>query len=100
MKVNYTGCALCDSNWGDLWAEVEGEKLFFCCDICLLQFRQVIDRLRTETGWTQIDSIEFAGDRRGRSCRATGNGLTYRCSFAFNAEGLIREFAAVQAGSP
>ena len=95
LRVNYTGCAICDSTWGDLWEKVEGERLFFCCDVCLVQFRQLVERVKAETGWDHIDTLDIAGDRRGRTCRAVCNGVAYRCSFAFNAEGSIREFAKV-----
>lgn len=97
MIVNYRGCAICDSNWGNLWEEVEGTRLFFCCDICLVQFRGLVDRIRSETGWTAIDSLTIAGDRRGRSCRATQREESYACTVAFNAQGGIRAFTATGA---
>ncbi|MCI4348170.1 MAG: TA0938 family protein [Thermoplasmata archaeon] len=94
MKVNYAGCAICDSSWGDLWAEVEGERLFFCCNICLLQFQQLISRIKSETGWDRIDSVHIAGDRRGRTCLATRKDAAYECAFSSNAEGSLREFTS------
>jgi Ta0938 len=92
VKVNYEGCAICDSTWGDVWEEVEGERLFFCCDICVVQFRGLVGRIKQETGWRAIDSLEISGDRRGRSCRAVSGGLEARFGFAFNPQGRLRRF--------
>lgn len=92
MKVNYSACAICDSSWGNLWEEVEGARLFFCCEICAVQFRGLVGRIRSETGWPSIDSLSIAGDRRGRTCRAARGTATYECAVAFNAQGEIRSF--------
>ena len=92
MKVNYTACAICDSNWGNLWEEVEGERLFFCCDLCALQFRNLVARIERETGWPSVDRLSIAGDRRGRTCTAYRGTSSYACTFTFNAEGEIRTF--------
>jgi hypothetical protein len=93
LKVNYQGCAICDSTWGNVWEVVEGERLFFCCDLCTVQFRCLVDRIKAETGWSRIDAVEIAGDRRGRTCRASSGDREFRCSFAFNPEGRLRRFA-------
>lgn len=92
MRRNYSGCAICDSTWGDVWAEVEGERMFFCCDVCLTQFRHLVGRLREATGWPRIDSLEIAGDRRGRRCEAGYGHERFRCFIAFNSDGDVREF--------
>ena len=92
MKRNYTGCAICDSSWGNVWADVEGERMFFCCDLCLVQFRALIDRIKRDTGWSGIDSIDLAGDRRGRTCSVSSGDRHGRFDFAFNAEGQILRF--------
>lgn len=94
LKVNYTACAICDSSWGNLWDEVEGTRLFFCCEICRLQFRNLVDRIKAQTGWPTIDSLDISGDRRGRICRAAHGTRSFRCSVAFNAQGAIRAFQA------
>lgn len=93
MNVNYTGCAICDSSWGNLWEEVEGTRLFFCCDVCSTQFRNLVSRIKAETGWDAIDSISVAGDRRGRTCQATRGAESYMCRVGFNAQGAIRTFS-------
>jgi hypothetical protein len=92
LKVNYAGCALCDSTWGDTWEEIDGERFFFCCPICAVQFRNVLDRVKQRTGWAHLDRLEIAGDRRGRVGTATRGDLEYRFEFAFNSEGALRRF--------
>lgn len=92
MKRNYTGCAVCDSTWGNVWEEVEGERMFFCCSRCVVQFRSLVGRIKERTGWPGIDSIEIAGDRRGRTCVARAGSQTFRVSVAFNSEGELRQF--------
>lgn len=98
MKRNYSGCAICDSTWGDLWAEVEGERMFFCCELCVTQFRGLIDHIKQVTGWSTVEGIEIAGDRRGRTCVASGQGETARFAFAFNSDGLLRRFERLGTG--
>ncbi len=95
MKVNYTACAICNSSWGNLWEEVDGERLFFCCDLCVLQFQSLVRRVKTETGWPTIDSLIIAGDRRGRTCHAMRGRDSYDCALSFNAQGEIRSFRSL-----
>jgi len=92
LKRNYTGCAICGSTWGNVWAEVEGERLFFCCELCAVQYRGLIDRIKQETGWETIDSIDIAGDRRGRTCSVRGGDREARFLFTFNSEGHLLRF--------
>lgn len=92
MKRNYDGCAICNSTWGNVWAEVEGERMFFCCDLCVVQFRSLIDRVKQTTGWAGVDAIEISGDRRGRTCDAAFEGKHARFGFAFNSEGQLLRF--------
>ncbi|MFZ1023587.1 MAG: TA0938 family protein [Thermoplasmata archaeon] len=100
MKHNYEGCAICDSTWGDVWAEVEGERTFFCCEVCAVQFQGLVDRVKAETGWTRIDQLTLAGDRRGRTGEAMVSGERFHFFIAFNPEGAIREFARREAPAP
>lgn len=99
MKVNYTGCAICDSTWGDVWEEVEGQRLFFCCDLCATQFRDLVDRIKAVTGWDHLDSLDIAGNRRGRTCQARSGPAEGRFGFAFNSEGRLRRFAPLAAST-
>lgn len=98
MKRNYDGCAICNSTWGNVWAEVEGERLFFCCDLCVVQYRGLLERVKFDTGWSQIDSMDIAGDRRGRTCEVSSGGVRARFDFAFNPEGKILRFRRAERG--
>jgi hypothetical protein len=100
LKVNYSACAICDSSWGNFWQEVDGTKLFFCCDICAIQFRDLVARIKAETGWASIDSLTITGDRRARTFHAVRAGHAFDCEVAFNAQGKIRRFAAVARPAP
>ena len=92
MKLNYRGCAICDSTWGDIREEVDGTRLFFCCPICAIQFRHLVERVKASTGWDRIDALEIAGDRRGRACVATRGDREFRFEIAFNSDGEVRRF--------
>jgi hypothetical protein len=92
LKRNYTGCAICDSTWGNVWEEVEGERMFFCCSTCVVQFRHLVARIKKDTGWLTIESLELLGDRRGRTCVAQNGPATFRAGFAFNPEGELLRF--------
>jgi Ta0938 len=100
LKVNYSACAICDSSWGNLWEEIDGTRLFFCCDVCVAQFRNLVRRIKAETGWESIDSLTILGDRRGRTCDALRGEAAYGCRVAFNAQGDIRYFVAASPGVP
>jgi hypothetical protein len=86
------GCAICQSTWGNYWAEVEGQKMFFCCEICEVEFRNMLTEIKRRTGWKTIDEIEIAGDTRGRVCAAISNGSTFRFEIRFNSRGEVDNF--------
>ena len=71
MRVKEKGCVICGATWGDYWEEVEGQRLFFCCDICAREFTNMVRTVKERTGWTTIDEIKTEGDYRGRVCRAS-----------------------------
>ncbi len=91
MKI-HEGCAICQSTWGDYWAEVDGQKMFFCCELCEIEFRNMIEEVKRRTGWKAIDEIEIGGDTRGRECTATLNGKAYRFQIGFNSRGDVNNF--------
>ena len=91
MKVP-EGCAICQSTWGNYWAEVEGQRMFFCCKICEVEFRNMIERIKQRTGWNQIDEVRIAGDHSGRECTAISKDSTYDFFIRFNSQGGIETF--------
>ena len=66
MKVNYSGCALCDSTWGEYYENVEGSKLFFCCQQCALLYKEIISHIKNFYHITNIQSLELHGNPRER----------------------------------
>lgn len=95
MKRNYSGCALCDSTWGNIWEEVDGERMFFCCSTCVVQFRRLVERIKEESGWPRIESLEIRGDRRGRTCVARAGPETLRVRVTFNSDAKLLRFEAL-----
>jgi Ta0938 len=96
LKVNLEGCAICGSTWGNYWAEVDGEKMFFCCEICFVQFKNMVNEVKKRTAWNKIDSIDIEGDYRGRECAASLGKDSYRYFVSFDARGEIAKFRESQ----
>lgn len=80
-----------------MWEEVDDERLFFCCDLCAVQYRGLIDRIKRETGWERLDSIEIAGDRRARTCSVSRGATRARFLFSFNSDGQLIRFQRAEA---
>jgi len=93
LKIPNEGCALCEATWGDYWAEVEGQRMFFCCSICEIEFRNVISRVKQRTGWTSLDEIKMKGDYRGRECTALFGDKLYQFFVRFGSQGEIQTFS-------
>ena len=89
------GCAICGSTWGDYWEEVEGQRMFFCCEICAVQFKNMISEVKKRTGWPSIDEVTIKGDYRGREVTALrGDGSSsYKFLVRFGSKGEIQKFA-------
>jgi hypothetical protein len=92
LQRNYAGCAICDSTWGDVHAEIDGERMFFCCALCVTQFRALVDRVKAETGWPRLDALEITGGRRGRVCTATHGSDRLAFFVVFGPEGDLLTF--------
>jgi hypothetical protein len=86
------GCAICGATWGNHWAEVESQRMFFCCKICETEFRNMIDQVKARTGWGAIDEIKIQGDQRSRLCTAFSGNNAYKFTISFNSQGGIRTF--------
>jgi hypothetical protein len=88
------GCAICQSTWGDYWAEVEGQRIFFCCELCEVEFRNMLQEIKRRTGWVTIDEVQIVGDHRGRECTALSKNSAYSFFVRFNSKGGIETFHA------
>ena len=92
MRVPEKGCALCEATWGDYWEEVEGQRMFFCCDICAVEFKNMIREVRSHTGWKNIDEIKMTGDYQGRDCTAVSSDRKYAFFIRFDSKGEVQAF--------
>jgi hypothetical protein len=94
LKVTERGCAICGSTWGNYWEKIEGERMFFCCELCAIQFKNLISEVKHRTGWQGIEEVKIKGDYRGRECEAVSpNGRRFYFFIRFNSEGGIQKFA-------
>jgi hypothetical protein len=89
LKVAEKGCAICQATWGDYWEEVEGQRMFFCCDICAIEFKNMVNEVKKRTGWKTLDEIKMTGNYRGRECTALYRGNKYSFSIRFDSKGGI-----------
>ncbi|MCI4319731.1 MAG: TA0938 family protein [Thermoplasmata archaeon] len=100
MKLREDGCALCGSTWGDYWTEIDGERRFFCCELCALQFGHLLASIRNELGDGRVDGVAIEGDRRGRTVAVEHPGGPSRFSFYFGGEGEVRRFRRTTPSPP
>jgi Ta0938 len=89
LKVAENGCAICQATWGDYWETIEGTRMFFCCNICAVEFRNMVDEVKKRTGWRTVDEIKMVGNYRGRECTALFQGKSYRFYIRFDSRGGI-----------
>ena len=99
MKVPEEGCALCEATWGNYWAEVEGQRMFFCCSICEVEFRNMVNEVKRRTGWKTLDEVKMKGDYRGRECTAFYRDKSYVFFIRFDTRGEIQTFSEVNQSS-
>jgi len=66
--------------------------MFFCCDICAVEFKNMISEVKKRTGWKTIDEIKMTGNYRGRECVALFQGKKYGFYIRFDSKGGIDLF--------
>ncbi len=83
MKTNNTeGCGLCNATWGEYWREIDGDRMFFCCNICADIFETMVSKVKENTGWPTIDYIELVGNySKGRECTAKHDAEEFKYYF-------------------
>ena len=97
LKLNNTiGCCLCNSTWGNFYADIDGEHLFFCCKICAKAFQNMIEKIKKLTHWRIIDSIVITGGTRGRSCLVSSRSEKLSFNVAFDSNGNISYLSILQ----
>ncbi|AWR95737.1 TA0938 family protein [Acidianus brierleyi] len=91
------GCALCGATWGDYYEEIDGEKLFFCCDVCATEFKNMIEEIKRRTGWKKIDELSIEGNYyKGRNCVAKTEGREYKFYVKFGDDAEIETFKEIE----
>ncbi|MHA1990632.1 MAG: TA0938 family protein [Candidatus Hodarchaeales archaeon] len=90
MKLNNTGCALCDSTWGNYYRNIEEENLFFCCKVCADIFEDLIKEVRKVKEIKKINKMEIRGDIRVRNFIVYTNEKKIQGKVTLN-RGIIRE---------
>lgn len=99
MKVPEGACALCESEWGNHWEEIDGQRMFFCCWICARAFDNMVQEVKRRTGWRVVDEIKIVGDYRGRQCTALSGAGSFHFQIRFNSEtGEIERFSEESSG--
>jgi len=86
------GCPLCGSTWGDWWEDVDGQSVFFCCELCARQWVAMNEEVKRRTGWPRVDWVDVDGDRWGRTCTAHHRDAGYGFFVVFTPEGGLRRF--------
>ena len=64
-----TGCALCGSTWGDYYEEIDGQRLFFCCNLCAKGFTNIAEGIKGAWGPFEVLTIDGSYST-GRHCTA------------------------------
>lgn len=94
MKTNNTeGCGLCNATWGEYWREIDGDNMFFCCNICADIFETMANKVKESTGWEKIDYVELSGNySAGRECEAGNGKESFRYYFRTYSNGKFITF--------
>ena len=94
MKTNNNeGCGLCNATWGEYHREIEGEDMFFCCNICADIFQNMVEEIKKRTGWDTIDSVDLHGNySEGRECSAHSGEKEFRYYFMTYGDGRMMKF--------
>lgn len=90
MLNNNTGCALCNSTWGDYYETIEDEKLFFCCNDCANIFKAIIQKLKMFYKINSITNLNLQGSSRIRTYIVESDDKSHKGKITF-ANGKILE---------
>lgn len=91
-EIPLAGCALCGATWGDFWENLDGKRLFFCCDVCGREYRVIVEAAKKRKGWSQVDAVEMQGDFRGRICTVRSGSESYRFLISFFEDADVKTF--------
>jgi hypothetical protein len=66
--------------------------MFFCCEICETEFRNMVGEVKRRTGWKAIDEFRIEGAQKGRDCETLSGSQRFRYFISFNSQGQIETF--------
>ena len=90
---NDEGCGLCNATWGEYYRDIDGDRMFFCCNICADIFENMVEEVKKRTGWTSIDRIDLVGSySSGRNCTARHGSSEYKYYFRTYSDGRMMKF--------
>lgn len=94
MKTNNTeGCGLCNATWGEYYRDIDGDRMFFCCNICADIFETMVEKVKKATGWKSIDYVELVGNySSGRECVAKSDDKEFKYYFRTYGDGTFITF--------
>ncbi len=94
LKTNNTeGCGLCNATWGEYWRDIDGESMLFCCDVCADIFQTMVNKVKENTGWNSIDSVNLVGNyNKGRECSAKNGNEEFKYYFRTYSNGKFITF--------
>ena len=72
--------------------DIDEEAQLFCCEICEVEFRNMIEEVKRRTGWKTIDEVRITGDQKGRECTARLGLQAFRYFIRFSSQGAIDTF--------
>ena len=74
-------CAICGKEWRGAYMEVNGRRLFFCCDSCARRFSKVLNEVNKVVDIKLVDQISMFSSTDGREVNVVDiNGNRYRLS--------------------
>ena len=83
-------CLICDSEWGNYWFEINEESIFFCCEICAMQYKNLHNTIQNEIGTKEFKILKMGGNTFRRSCEFQDkNGTIRNIEFRFNSKGNL-----------
>lgn len=67
--------------------------MFFCCNVCADIFETMVNKVKENTGWKQIDDVELIGNySKGRNCVAKRDGEEFKYYFRTYSDGTFITF--------
>ena len=90
MKINNSGCALCNSTWGDYYKIIEDTQLFFCCEVCADLYQDIVYKIKKTYQISKIDYLEVEGNSKERIFKGTSDQKVFKGKIHFSKGKVVR----------